>query len=295
MSDRSVTMPAAAIPVPRPPIAVVRDEPAEFAHVMKVEAGVRAAVFVGRRSNGQVSATQVWAGPQGESGQIVVDQVIELIRSAQTLPEPLTLVGPTKVMLRLRQMGFSDPHVILGVRNGRQYLDENMALADRWRQTQAQRPPNPQRRLMVATDASVGTGRSSAGLACVDEHGRQFTWRLRSRNVLYCELRAIKLAVEHFSGPLQILTDSRASVGLITNPAHRARPRVQAVVEQIRHLIADRDVSIEWVRGHDGHPLNEAADRLAMAARRARELAMPAQVAKQISRRIVRDLIEGAA
>ncbi len=296
MPDSSVRVSApSAIPTPRPPMVVVRNEPDEFAHVMKVEAGALAAVFVGRRSQGRVVASRVWEGPQDESRQVVVDQVIDLIRLAQALPEPLTLVGPTKVMLRLRQMGFSDPQVILGVRNGRQYLDENMALADQWRQAQTQRDNRPPKRLLVATDASVGLGRASAGLACVDETGRQCTWQLRSRDVLYCELRAIQLAVEHFSGPLQILTDSRSAVSLITNPEHRSRPRVQALTERIRQHMAGRDVSIEWVRGHDGHPLNEAADRLAMAARRARELSMPAHVARQINQRIVQDLVEGAA
>ena len=284
-----------AVPRPRPPLEAVLQEPSEFAHVMKVKAGARAAVFVGRRSQGRVSASLVWEGPADEAGQVVVDQVIDLIRLAHTLPEPLTLAGPTNVMLRLQQLGFCDPQVNLGARTGRQYLDENVELAEQWRQAQSQRPTRPQKRLMVATDASVGTGRGSAGLACVDERGREITKRLRSRDVLYCELRAIKLAIRHFAGPLQILTDSQSAVGLITNPNHRACPRSQALVEQIRELIAARDVSIEWVRGHDGHPLNEAADRLAMAARRARELSMPAHVARQIRRQIVRDLVTGAA
>ena len=32
------------------------------------------------------------------------------------------------------------------------------------------------------------------------------------------------------------------------------------------------NISYEWVRGHNGHPLNELADRLAVLARRNREM-----------------------
>ncbi|MBT2548958.1 hypothetical protein [Arthrobacter sp. ISL-65] len=32
------------------------------------------------------------------------------------------------------------------------------------------------------------------------------------------------------------------------------------------------DISYEWVRGRNGHPLNELADRLAVLARRSREM-----------------------
>lgn len=280
-------------PTPRPPLLAEVMDPSEFAHVLKATIADRAAVIVGRRSQGEVRAELVWEGPRDAARQVVADQVINLIRIAQSLPDPLAIVGPTSVMVRLRQLGFADPHVVLGVRNGRHYLTECLDLAEEWRNRTA--TVSPASRLMVATDASVGLGRGSAGLACVDEHGRQFTQRLRSRNVLYCELRAIKLALDHFAGPLRILTDSQASVGLITNAAHRAQPRTQAVVDQIRALVAERDVSVEWMRGHDGHPLNEAADRLAMAARRARELSMPACVARQIKQQIVQDLVKGAA
>lgn len=288
-------------PAPRPILLLQPVEPPEFAHVLKSQQGELAAIFVGRRSQGRVWAEQVWEGPREAAAQVVADQVIELIRVAQTLPEPMVLVGPTKVMLRLRQLGFTDPHLVLGVRSGHQYLEETMQLADQWRyQHTSAHPANRavavRVPLRVATDASVGQGSKSAAFACVDERGRQFTWRLRSSDVTYCELRAIRFALDHFSGPLRILTDSLAAVQLIENPDRQTRqPRLQALVDQIRSIAASRDITVEWVRGHSGHPLNEAADRLAMAARRARELSTPASVADRISQRIVHDLIEGAA
>lgn len=261
-------------PVPRPQRVVqLEPAPAEFAHVLKVTRGEVSAVFVGRRSAGRVSSVQVWSGPVAEAQQAVVDQVIELIRAAQTLTEPLTLVGPHKVMLRLQQLGFRDPHVQLNPRCGRKYLSEVLDLAEAWCQqqtdllgAQAAAIQAPGRALVVATDASVGLGRKSAGLGCVDERGRQVTGRLRSRNVLYCELRAIQLALEHFRGPLRILTDCLHAVQRINDPHPDPRPgRVEALVDTIRELPEQRGSSVEWVRGHNGHPLNEAADRLAMA------------------------------
>lgn len=292
----------AARPVPRPIPRPVRPtprhevgEPAEFAHLLKTKCGDRAAVFVGRRSQGLVQARRVWEGARSDADQVVVDELVALIRSARHLPVPLVLVGPTSVMLRLQQMRFEDPHVIFGVRNGRHYLDETMALAENWRQRQLTAAQEPQRPLQVATDASVSK-RGSAGIACVDENGRQHTMRLHSRNTVYCELRAIRMALANFSGPLRILSDSQSSITLITNQDSTARrSHVQALVEQIRTLMANRDVTLEWVRGHNGHPLNEAADRLAMAARRARELSTPRPIAQQIKQQIVTDLISGAA
>lgn len=287
-------------PIPRPSLRAQVSEPAEFAHLLKSTSGDRAAVFVGRRSDGRVQARRVWEGDRSKADQVVVDELLGLIRAAQQLPEPLVLVGPTSMMLRLRQLHFEDPHVIFGVRDGRHYLEETMVLADRWRRHQQMTDTRPRPRpapLEVATDASVDRRRGSAGIACVDESGRQHTLRLRSHDVVYCELRAIRLALETFTGPVRILSDSQASINLITNTGHTTRRgHLRAVVEHIRSLMQGREVTLQWVRGHNGHPLNEAADRLAMAARRARELSTPPRVAKQITRRIVEDLtVTGAA
>jgi ribonuclease HI len=44
------------------------------------------------------------------------------------------------------------------------------------------------------------------------------------------------------------------------------------LIERADGLLTDRQIEFEWVRGHDGHPMNEHADRLANAAAvRARE------------------------
>ena len=42
----------------------------------------------------------------------------------------------------------------------------------------------------------------------------------------------------------------------------------QDLITRLDHLVSGRDVTFRWVRGHAGHPLNEAADALANAAAR---------------------------
>lgn len=43
----------------------------------------------------------------------------------------------------------------------------------------------------------------------------------------------------------------------------------QALLDRIRAEQRRRKISIQWVRGHSGHRLNEIADRLALGIRRA--------------------------
>lgn len=38
------------------------------------------------------------------------------------------------------------------------------------------------------------------------------------------------------------------------------------LLEELDRALTNREVTFEWVRGHDGHPLNEAADQRARAA-----------------------------
>ena len=46
----------------------------------------------------------------------------------------------------------------------------------------------------------------------------------------------------------------------------------QDLWNRLIHLLNKHDITIEWVRGHDGHPENEHCDRLAVKARDRKEL-----------------------
>jgi ribonuclease HI len=143
---------------------------------------------------------------------------------------------------------------------------------------------------VVATDASVGLGRGSAGIACVDERGCYHAEQFASRDVLYCELKAVLLALQRFPGPLRILTDSRSAIRLIDGSSPPKTRPVARVLAQVRRHLIGRQSTVEWVRGHADHPLNEAADHLALAARRRIEFAIPAESHQQICQRITTSL-----
>ena len=78
-------------------------------------------------------------------------------------------------------------------------------------------------------------------------------------------------------GDLTVLTDSKAALEVlerVTTGSLEPFDDTDSVIECKRILGSARGVNIsyEWVRGHNGHPLNEMADRLAVLARRNREM-----------------------
>ena len=87
-------------------------------------------------------------------------------------------------------------------------------------------------------------------------------------------LRATEVRAEE---PLRILCDSQYVINSVTQwmPGWKRRGWRKAdgkpvlnreLLEQIDAALAGRSVSFEWVKGHAGHPLNEAADDRARAA-----------------------------
>ncbi len=149
-------------------------------------------------------------------------------------------------------------------------------------------PAEPSEPLVVATDASVGC-RAEAGIACVAEGGAYAQGFAPTRDVTLAELLAIRLALTTLAGPLIVLTDSRSALSRIQHPS-TATAKQRAVVTEIHRLRRGRAVAFRWVKGHNGHALNEAADRLAVAARRAHEFNQTAHIRRQIAAGIVADL-----
>lgn len=275
-------------PAARPLVTGGRPAIAEFAHIRQASAGGRAAVFVGRCSQGIATAALVWEGAPANSNLAVLDAFTKLVHEAQHLAEPLVIVPSTGLMRQLVEIGFLDPQVIIGVRQGPSYLAETLELQRAWLHAQPTAAPRAPR--VVATDASVGLGRGSAGIACVDERGCYHAEQFASRDVLYCELKAVLLALQRFPGPLRILTDSRSAIRLIDGSSPPKTRQIAGILAQVRRHLVSRQASVEWVRGHAGHPLNEAADQLALAARRRIEFAIPGGAHQQICRRITASL-----
>lgn len=281
-------------PVPRPPssclVYAVADRPmySEFAHIRKASVGDRAAVFVGRWTGGVGTARIVWQGTPTNSNLAALDAFIDLVAEAHTLDQPLVVALSTVLMRQLDEINFTDPHVVLGARIPYSYLAETFDLQQAWlAQSRAAIAPRVQ---LIATDASVGLGRGSAGIACVDDRGHYQSRHISSRDVLYCELEAISMALAWRPSRLQILTDSRLAIRLIAGHSRPKTAVLARVVGRIRRQLAGREVTTEWVRGHSGHQLNEAADQLAMAARRRFEFGIPSKTHTQICRRITAEL-----
>lgn len=130
--------------------------------------------------------------------------------------------------------------------------------------------------LVIAVDGS--RSRSGAGSwAWITEDGAWRTGVGRYSSILQAELIAIHAALQSApSGrPVRILCDSRDAIRHATRALHGERPdrfvtnAVARVVAAIARDHQGRDVTIEWVKGHAGHYLNDRADRLAVHARRA--------------------------
>ncbi|MFC9786539.1 ribonuclease H family protein [Rhodococcus sp. NPDC127528] len=155
--------------------------------------------------------------------------------------------------------------------------------------------------LTVATDASKSSSRRGVGVACISEEGdlRQKMYP-EVKTVLAGELLAIKHALKRFPHrDLHILTDSRGALGCLTLPRAALLDRydgeVVTTVARIRELSARRRVRYTWVRAHSGHPLNEAADRLAVAARRNHEFGVDPATRAAIADNIVAPLLARTA
>lgn len=131
----------------------------------------------------------------------------------------------------------------------------------------------------IATDASVQLGRAGVGIGGVTADGRYYAkFYEQSTDILVGELLAIRDALTFFSDPVvTLLSDNKKAVALVkevigtdTNlPMLHRKTSVVKVLREIRSAATDRQVEIDWVRAHVGHVLNEGADRLAVAARRA--------------------------
>ena len=147
------------------------------------------------------------------------------------------------------------------------------------------------RLITAATDGSSLGNPGPAGWAWVTADGRQdWASARRSTNNRMEMVAVLELLRSHPAQPLLVLSDSQYVINVFTKwlegwrdrgmwTAKRRRVENLDLIEQISTLLDGTDVEWEWVRGHDGHPLNERADRLArFAAERSRVLAQTGDI-----------------
>lgn len=148
--------------------------------------------------------------------------------------------------------------------------------------------------LVLACDASRGKGRNVNGCGWVLAYANgadpvvgTYTTVSEHGGIRAGELSAIRRglqstlnlhpALKDGTGSLTVLSDSKAALELLERvsadePLTGEDPDSVHEVKRILGSARGVDIRFEWVRGHDGHPLNEIADRLAVLARRNREM-----------------------
>nr|WP_238356313.1 ribonuclease H [Kribbella italica] len=130
----------------------------------------------------------------------------------------------------------------------------------------------------VYTDGACSGG--TGGWAWVVADGPEGSGATNDTTNQRMELQAAYEAAQSLFGPLTIVSDSSYVVNCFKqgwwkgwharNWVNSARKPVanKDIWEPLIELVLHRgDIDFRWIKGHSGHPLNERADRLAVAAR----------------------------
>jgi ribonuclease HI len=143
----------------------------------------------------------------------------------------------------------------------------------------------------IYTDGSLGAG-TTAGIGYVLVFAKPrnsvmvgFDHRLLTkvfRAAVYAELCAIKAALVAAANTVEgkygarLWTDSEEAIRFIERPDHRAdiQAHYRPLLNAIRREIRAAGIDLRWIKGHANDPFNDAADRLAVMARRNREFGL---------------------
>lgn len=133
---------------------------------------------------------------------------------------------------------------------------------------------------MIEAYTDGACSRGTGGWAWVVADGPQGSGAAYETTNQRMELQAAYEAAQSLFGPLVIVSDSSYVVNcftqgwyhgwLLRNWVNSARKPVanKDIWEPLIELVLHRgDIEFRWIKGHSGHPLNERADRLAVAAR----------------------------
>lgn len=167
-------------------------------------------------------------------------------------------------------------------------------------------------RVEVSTDASAGR-RGWTGTGWVIDFKQGSLPRLSHRShrggtILEAELRAILLGLQDATRlipngladdcEIVIRSDSKRALQMITTPGWCPPGASKAALDVVPHIhSAARGLRVDfaWVKGHNGDPGNEIADRLAVMSRRHAEMDLPAEVCRQNLDALRLEVAEGDA
>ncbi|HVU33580.1 MAG TPA: ribonuclease HI [Opitutaceae bacterium] len=148
--------------------------------------------------------------------------------------------------------------------------------------------PDPD--IIFYTDGACETNPGPGGWAAIltsGKHRKEISGGARHTTNNRMELRAVIEALQTLKKPgstVKVVTDSQYVAAAVTErwiekwaakgfrKGDGFRENADLWIE-LRGLLARHDVTFEWIRGHAGHPENEACDVMAVAARRQKELA----------------------
>lgn len=128
-----------------------------------------------------------------------------------------------------------------------------------------------QNAICIYTDGACSGNPGPAGIGvvmCYKGHRKEISRYIGPATNNIAELEAIKAgleAVKNRSLPVVLFSDSSYSLGLLTK-GWKAKQN-QELVKKVRELVNTfKNLRIIKIKGHAGHPENERADRLAVAA-----------------------------
>ena len=156
-------------------------------------------------------------------------------------------------------------------------------------------------RLTCATDGSAGYARNPLGAyAWITESGEHGGAVIGNVSARVAELAAVTALIEAMPAarPLRVLIDCREVLNLVNSLnmtvacgsedfSSMIAPWNGRYAHRLIAALAGRDVIFEKVAAHDGHPLNETADSLAVYLRRVEQMKIPGEVAASVVDRIV--------
>jgi ribonuclease HI len=120
-----------------------------------------------------------------------------------------------------------------------------------------------------ACSGNPGPGGWGAVLVC-GEHRKEFSGSLDHTTSNRAELAAVLGGLHAIKKPVRvdIYTDSANVVGWLSLGWKRNDPEIRQYCAEIELVIASKGLTVTYhkVKGHNGHPLNERADQLAVAA-----------------------------
>lgn len=150
--------------------------------------------------------------------------------------------------------------------------------------------------LYAASDGSVHPAYGNGAFAWVTSDG---TWAARRApdRILNAEVAGIVSFARHFVATgthyrAVLFVDSLASIDILVDGKPAKGVADAEGVELVRSLIAADRLELIWVRGHDGHLLNDVADRLALLRHRAVRMQLSPQQVNASGERIVAEAID---